>query len=228
LAAAADGRAWLPTDDLAKLLELVGIRFATAKTVMGTPAAAAAASDAIGYPVVLKAVAPGLVHKTDVGGVAVGLGSREAVLAAAGAMKQRVAQAGFSLEQFLVQRQVDGGVEALVGVTCDPGLGPIVVTGLGGVQVELFGDAAFRLPPVSDIDAREMLDRIKAKKLFDGFRGAPPADKDALVDVICRVSALVEIVPEVTELDLNPAKVLAPGDGAVVVDGRLRLGSRVP
>lgn len=223
LSKAIDSRTWLSAEDLAAVLSLSGIRFAEAKTSAPTPEAASATSAELGYPVVVKAVADGLVHKTDVGGVAVGLGSRDAVFAAATTMKERIAKAGYFLRGFLVQRQVSGGVEALVGVTSDPGLGPILVAGLGGVQVELFGDAAFRLPPVSDVDAREMLDRIKARKLLDGFRGAPPADKDALVDVICKISALVEMVPEITELDLNPVKVLEPGSGAVVVDGRLRL-----
>jgi acyl-CoA synthetase (NDP forming) len=223
LAGASETRVWLSSDDLATVLKLAGIRFAEATTTVPTPDAAARASDAIGYPVVLKAIAKGLVHKTDVGGVAVGLDDRDAVLATAATMQERVGKAGYGLEGFLVQRQIDGGIESLVGVTSDPGLGPIIVAGLGGVQVELFGDAAFRLPPVSDVDAREMIERIKAKKLLDGFRGAPPGDKDALADVICRISALVEIVPEITELDLNPVKVLPPGKGAVVVDGRLRL-----
>jgi acetyltransferase len=138
-------------------------------------------------------------------------------------MRERVGAAGCVLEGFLLQRQFDGGIEALVGVTSDPSLGPIVVAGLGGVQVELLGDVSFRLPPVSDVDAREMLERIKAKKLFDGFRGSPPGDRNALIDVIVKISALVEIIPELTELDLNPVKVFPPGRSAVVVDGRLRV-----
>lgn len=226
---AAEERAWLSTDDLVAVLSLAGIAFASVATSAPTPAAAAEVSERLrAYPIVLKAVAPGLIHKSDVGGVAMGLDSADAVRRAAELMSTKVAGAGHRLEGFLLQHQVDGGIEALVGVTCDPGLGPILVAGLGGVQVELLGDVAFRLPPVSDVDAREMLERIKAKKIFDGFRGAPPADREALVDVITRVSALVEIVPELTELDLNPVKVLAPGQGVVVVDGRLRLARRAP
>ena len=96
--------------------------------------------------------------------------------------------------------------------------------GLGGVLVELLRDVSFHLTPVTDIDARDMVDRLRARRLLDGYRGMPPGDRDALVDVIMRVSALVEVVPEARELDLNPVRVLEPGKGAVVVDGRMRVG----
>jgi acetyl coenzyme A synthetase (ADP forming)-like protein len=226
---AVDDRAWLSTEDLASVLSLAGISFASVATSAPTSVAAAEAGERLGgYPIVLKAIAPALIHKSDVGGVAIGLRSADAVRDAAELMLARVESAGHRLERFLLQRQIDGGIEALVGVTCDPSLGPILVAGLGGVQVELLGDVSFRLPPVSDVDAREMLDGIKAKKIFDGFRGSPPGDREALMDVMTKISALVEIVPELTELDLNPVKVLAPGKGAVVVDGRLRLARRSP
>ncbi len=131
---------------------------------------------------------------------------------------------GTQLDGVLLQRQVRGGIEALVGVTTDPTFGPLVVCGLGGVLVELLRDVAFRLTPVSDVDAREMLAALRAGRLLDGYRGMPPGDRAALVDVIMRVSALVEVVPELRELDLNPVKVLEPGAGAVVVDARMRVG----
>jgi acyl-CoA synthetase (NDP forming) len=220
---ATGGHAWLAAEDFAAVLGLLRIQVANTRPSAPTAADAVRVADEMGYPVAIKAVAPGLLHKTDAGGVAIRLRTPEEVTAAASTMAERVGKAGYTLEQFLVQRHVEGGVEALVGVTSDPGLGHIVVAGLGGVEVELFGDAAFRLPPVSDLDAKDMLDRIKARKLLDGFRGAPPADKEALVDVICKISALAEIVPELTELDLNPVKVLAQGNGAIVVDGRIRL-----
>ena len=100
--------------------------------------------------------------------------------------------------------------------------------GLGGILVELLRDVSSHLTPVTDVDAREMIDRLRARRLLDGYRGMPPGDRDALVDVILRVSALVEIVPELRELDLNPVKVLAPGKGAIVVDGRMRVGPVAP
>jgi acyl-CoA synthetase (NDP forming) len=97
------------------------------------------------------------------------------------------------------------------------------VCGLGGVLVELMRDVAFRLTPVSDVEAREMLSGLRATRLLDGYRGMPPADREALVSVIMRISALVEVVPELRELDLNPVKVLPPGLGAIVIDARMRV-----
>jgi acetyl-CoA synthetase (ADP-forming) len=119
---------------------------------------------------------------------------------------------------------VPGGIEALVGVTTDPTFGPLLVCGLGGVLVELLRDVAFHLTPLTDVDARDMLARLRAGRLLDGYRGRPPGDREALVDVMLRVAALVEVVPELHELDLNPVKVLTPGNGALVVDARMRIG----
>ena len=99
-----------------------------------------------------------------------------------------------------------------------------MVCGLGGVLVELLRDVSFRLTPVTDIDAADMVSRLRAGKLLEGYRGMPPADRVALISVIMRVSALVEVAPELRELDLNPVKVLAPGQGAIVVDARMRVG----
>jgi len=185
---------------------------------------APALAESMGYPLVAKAVSPGLLHKSDIGGVALGLHSVDDVRAAVSTLRERLAAAGRTLEHVLLQREVPGGLEALVGVVSDPTFGPLVVCGLGGVQVELLRDAAFRLPPVTDVDASEMIDRLRMKALLDGYRGSPPADRDALIHLVQRVSALVEAVPELRELDLNPVKVMARGGGVVVVDARVRLG----
>jgi acyl-CoA synthetase (NDP forming) len=206
-------------DDIAALLVIAGVRLAAHRTTAPDPHAASEAARELGFPVVLKAIAPGLVHKTDVGGVALRLEDTDDVVAAAGAMRTRIP----TLTGFVVQRQVPHGVEALVGVTSDPSLGPLLVTGIGGVAVELYKDVAFRVTPVTDVDAREMLDQLRGRALLDGFRGGPAADRAALVEVLLRIGALVELLPEIAELDLNPVIVLAPGDGAVVVDARLRL-----
>jgi acetyl coenzyme A synthetase (ADP forming)-like protein len=213
---------WLGADDLATVLRAAGIPFAA--YAQAPPDAAAEAAESLGYPLVAKAVAPELLHKSDVGGVILGLRSAADVAAAAETLAARMRAIGVRLESVFLQREVPGGIEALVGVTSDPTFGPLVVCGLGGVLVELLRDAAFRLTPVTDVDAVEMIGKLRASRLLDGYRGAPPGDRDALVSVIVRVSALVELVPEIRELDLNPVKVLPPGAGAIAVDGRMRIG----
>lgn len=213
---------WLEPTDLATVLRAAGIEFATAEHT--APAAAVATAARMGYPLVAKAIVPGLIHKSDVGGVILGLESAAAVKAATEALTERMRAIGRNLDGILLQREVRGGIEALVGVTTDPTFGPLVVCGLGGVLVELLRDVAFRLTPVTDADAVEMIAKLRASRLLDGYRGAPAGDRAALAAVILRVSALVEVIPELRELDLNPVKVLAPGQGAIVVDGRMRVG----
>jgi acetyl coenzyme A synthetase (ADP forming)-like protein len=214
---------WAPAGAVAEILALVGIRVAPSEQIGPDVELAANAADRLGYPVVLKAVATGLLHKSDVGGVTLGLRDATAVRAAASVMSARIATAGHALEGFLVQSEIDDGLEALVGVSLDPSLGPLLVAGLGGVQVELLRDVSFRITPVSDVDAAEMADSLRSAKLFDGFRGSPPVDRRAFLDVIQRVSALVEAFPELVELEMNPLKVLPRGRGAIVVDARMRL-----
>ncbi len=216
------GPQWLQTKDLATLLRAAEIDFAAAEQT--TPAEAVATAEQMGYPLVAKAIAPGLIHKSDVGGVIMGLESAEAVQTAADTLVERMRAIDAQLDGILLQREVRGGIEALVGVTTDPTFGPLVVCGLGGVLVELLRDVSFRLTPVTNIDAAEMIAKLRASKLLDGYRGAPPGDREALAMVIMRISALVEVVPEIRELDLNPVKVLEPGRGAIVVDGRIRVG----
>lgn len=218
-----DADGWLSPTDLGAILGIVGIELAGFEVVEPTPEAAMAAAARLAGVVALKAVAPGLVHKTEAGGVMLGLASPDEVATAARVMLERVRAAGFTPTGLVVQRQVEDGVEALVGVTTDPELGPVVVAGLGGVQVELLRDVAFRLVPVTDVDAGEMLDSLRASKLLDGFRGAAPADRNALVQCILRVSALVERTPELVELELNPVRVLTRGRGVVAVDARARV-----
>jgi acetyl coenzyme A synthetase (ADP forming)-like protein len=216
-----DQAPWLAARDLATVLGAAGIPFAVTEEV--APDEAVAAAERLGFPLVAKAAAPGLLHKSDVGGVVLGLDSAGAVADAVRTLASRMEAVGSRLDGVLLQREVSGGIEALVGVTTDPTFGPLLVCGLGGVLVELLRDVAFRLPPVSDVDAYEMLAALRARPLLDGYRGMPPGDIAAFVDVIMRVSALVEVVPELRDLDLNPVKILGPGRGAVVVDGRMRV-----
>jgi acetyl coenzyme A synthetase (ADP forming)-like protein len=216
------GAVWLEPDDLWTLLRAAGIEFAASE--LTPPADAAATAERLGYPLVAKAVAPGLLHKSDVGAVILDLDSAAAVASAVETLGARLGTLGLRLERVLLQRQVDAGIEALVGVTTDPTFGPLLVCGLGGVLVELLRDVVYHLTPVTDVDARDMIGKLRAAPLLDGYRGQPPGDRDALAVVIQRVSALVEAVPEIRELDLNPVKVLPPGQGAIVVDGRMRIG----
>ncbi|MGE3499242.1 MAG: GNAT family N-acetyltransferase [Candidatus Binatia bacterium] len=217
----ASGPLWVPQSEIRAILGAAGIDCASVEETPPTDAVAAA--ERIGYPVVLKAVAPGLVHKSDLGGVLLDLRSAAQVTAAVASLRERFPE----LQSVLVQRHVEGGVEALVGVTSDPIFGPLVVCGLGGVLVELLRDVSYRLPPVTDVDAAEMIGGLRLAKLLDGYRGSAATDKAALGEIIRRTSALVEAIPELRELDLNPVKVLAPGQGAVVVDARMRIGPTV-
>jgi acetate---CoA ligase (ADP-forming) len=212
---------WLEYDGVEALLGAAGIEMARSRTCM--PEEAPDVGEQLGYPLVAKAIAPGLVHKSDVGGVVLDLESADDVRRTVVALQDRMAAASTKLTGLLLQRQVLGGLEALVGVVGDPTFGPLLVCGVGGVQVELLRDVSFRLPPVTDLDAAEMIDRLRSRPLFEGYRGAPPADRAALVHIIQRLSALVEVVPELRELDLNPVKVLRPGEGAIVIDARVRL-----
>jgi acetyl coenzyme A synthetase (ADP forming)-like protein len=218
----ADPDMWLEADDAFDLLEAVGV--ACARPRVASAADAVAVAESIGFPLVAKAVAPGLVHRSDVGGVIMDLVDADAVRNAIDTLDRRMRQAGRTLTGVLLQPQISDGIEALVGVTSDPVFGPLLVCGMGGVQVELLRDVAFRLPPVSDADARDMLDEVRSARLLDGYRGVGPGDRDALIETIMRVSALVEAAPEIREMDLNPVKVRAPGRGAVAVDVRIRIG----
>jgi acetate---CoA ligase (ADP-forming) len=217
----AGGPTWLAPEDIATILRAAGIDVALAERA--SVADAPRVADSIGYPLVAKVIAPSVPHKSDIGGVIIGLHSPLAVAEAAVTLAERTRAAGVTLEGVLLQREVQGGIEVLVGVTTDPTFGPLLVCGLGGVMVELIHDVAFRLSPVTDIDARDMLASLRSAQVLDGYRGAAAGDREALVALLQRVSALIEAIPELTEMDLNPVKVLPPGKGAIVVDARMRL-----
>lgn len=219
------GGGWLDPAETARILSCFGIRLVEQELV-ATPEEAAQAAARLGGLLVLKAVAPGLTHKTERGAVRLGLESPAAVEAAAREMQERLSREGFTALRFLVQRQVVGGVELLVGVTHDRHFGPVVVCGLGGVLVELLRDISVRLTPLAVEDAREMLRELKGFPLLTGYRGSPPVDIAAVEELLLRVSALAEELPDVAELDLNP--VIARADGVVVVDARIRIEQAEP
>ena len=213
---------WLSAQEIADLLNCYGIRLA--ETAVATTAdEAAATASRLGFPVAVKLASSTIVHKTDVGGVSLGLTSENEVEKAFTDMKTKLAEMGrgTEMEGVTVQRMVTGGIEAIVGVTQDPSFGPIIMFGLGGIYAELMKDVAVRLHPLTDVDARELVGSIKMVKLFEGFRGAPPSDIQSLEDLLLRLSALVEDIPQIAELDLNPVKVMERGKGYWVVDARI-------
>jgi acetyl coenzyme A synthetase (ADP forming)-like protein len=201
--------AWLEPADLRALLTAYGLPLVAERVAADAEAAVAAARE-IGFPVVVKTAEPGA-HKTETGGVHVDLRNEASVRRACETVNGPV----------LVQQYVTGGVELLVGAIQDPVFGPLVAFGPGGVYAELIGSTRFALAPLGEIDVDELISSGKAAKLVDGWRGAPPADREAVADLIHRLGRLAEDFPEVAELDLNP--VIARPDGCVAVDARVRL-----
>jgi acetate---CoA ligase (ADP-forming) len=218
------GTTLLPEYAARSLLEAYGITFPKVAQVT-TVEEAARAADTIGYPVVMKVASPDISHKTDVGGVAVGIQDGEMLRAAWQRMQQslRAAAPTARIEGFEVEAQVSGGKEVLLGVQRDPGFGPIVVFGLGGIYVEVLRDVTFRLAPVRPLSAEHMVRSVKAFPLLRGVRGEPPSDLPALQEAIERVSQLAVELPQVSELDINPLIVRPAGKGVVAVDARVVL-----
>ncbi|TAK20125.1 MAG: GNAT family N-acetyltransferase [Chloroflexota bacterium] len=217
-------RPWLTPDEVAALLR--AYRIPTAAVVIArSPPEAAAAFAELGGPVAVKLVSGTILHKSDVGGVHLDLRTPEAAADAYRAIARSLEERGLSeaMGGALVQPMLSGGVECLVGVVTDPTFGPLIGFGLGGVLAELLGDVAFRVHPLTDIDADELISGGKAHRLLAGYRGAPPADLPALRELLLRLSRLVEDVPEIAELDINPVIVRPAGQGALALDARIRL-----
>ena len=214
------GGGWASAEAAAQLLAAYGISAARFRLVR-TPAQAAAAQAELGGPVVVKIAAA--IHKSDVGGVALGISTPQAASQAVTAIRAALAEAGLAgqAREFLVQEQIGDGVEMIVGVTHDPAFGPLVLAGLGGTIVEVLGDVAVRITPLSSTDVDEMLRSLRSYRLLTGYRQSPPLDVAAFAELLHRVSAMVEDIPEIAELDLNP--VFVRQHGAVVADARIRL-----
>jgi acetate---CoA ligase (ADP-forming) len=221
----AEGGGWLVPDRVAELLAAYGVPQVTA-TVAATPAAVARCAAAIPGDVVVKAIAPGLIHKSDVGAVRLGIRGAAAAARAAREIAAAVRKAGHTPVGYLVQAMAPEGVEMLVGVTSDPDWGPVVACAAGGRAVELLGDVQSRLAPLSRRDAGEMVRSLRTFPLLDGYRGSPRADVAALEDVLVRIAALAAAHPAIAELDCNP--VLVGPAGATVVDARVRIASPGP
>ncbi|MGW1049210.1 acetate--CoA ligase family protein [Streptomyces sp. NPDC002521] len=201
-----------------QLLRAYGIRVPREQLVTSAAAAVRAAAQ-VGYPVVMKASGAQIAHKTELGLVKIGLTSASQVRDAYRELTDIARYEGVPLDGILVCQMVEQGVEMVVGMTHDDLFGPTVTAGLGGVLVEVLHDAAVRVPPFGEEQARAMLAELRGRALLDGVRGRPPADRDALVEVVLRVQRMaLELGDHIAELDINPLMVLPRGQGAVALD----------
>jgi len=191
--------------------------------VATSPEEATAYAKKLGYPVVLKVVSPDIIHKTDAGGVILGLSTRDAIESAYRRITEaaRARRPDAKLLGVLVQRMAPESTEVIVGSVKDPQFGQTILFGLGGVFVEVLKDVVFRIAPLEERDAREMIQEIKGYSVLTGYRGLPPADQDAIVNIILNASRLVTENPQVDQMDLNP--IIVYERGASVVDARVLL-----
>lgn len=220
--ARAEGRVLLNEVEAKAMLAAAGVPV-TPTRLARTAIEAVALAEELGFPAALKIVSPDIAHKSDVGGVVLGLKNATAVRRAHREMLAHVRQVAPAarIDGVSVQRMAAPGVEVIVGATTDELFGPVMMFGLGGVFVEVLKDVAFRLVPVEPRDAAQMVRQIRGLPILQGARGAPPADLAALEQLIVRVSSFVADHPEVAELDLNPVFVYPKG--AVAVDARIVL-----
>jgi acyl-CoA synthetase (NDP forming) len=221
-----DGRgdSWLTAEELDRLLAAFALPV-VAGTVARSEAEAGAVAAIVGYPVALKLSSPDVLHKTEAGGVRLNLDSQAEVEAAFGDIARRypaVREPG-SPSTVVVQPMITG-VELLVGLADDPMFGPLVGFGLGGIDTEVLRDVAFRIAPLTDRDADDLLHGIRSFPLLQGHRGRQPADLDALRELLLKVSLIGQHIPEIKELDLNPVIARPAGLGCRIVDARARVG----
>jgi acetate---CoA ligase (ADP-forming) len=223
-----EGDRWLEPAAVSQLLACYGIKAAVSRTAKDAHAVARATAG-IGRPVAVKIDSRTITHKTDVGGVRLNLETPEAARTAAMEMLSSLEDQGLGHEVsgFLVQEMVnEEGAEMFVGMTLDPLFGPLIACGAGGTMVELLRDVSVRITPLTTADAREMLRSLRTFPLFEGYRGHAPLDAGALEEVLLRVSQMVEDIPQLSEIDLNP--VLVSNQGCVVIDARMRIASSKP
>ena len=202
------------------ILQAIGLAIASSELAT-TREEAAAAATRIGFPVALKLISPEISHKTDVGGVLLDIHSAASARDGFETLMNRAQRARASVRGAQVQRMIRGGQEVIIGLKRDPALGPLVMFGMGGIYAEALADVSFRLAPLSQADAEEMIDEIHVARLLAGLRGTPRADRHALVDALLRVGWLAHACPQLSELDINPLLVLPDGEGVVAVDARL-------
>ena len=220
-ALAAPGRVTLSEHESKQLIAAWGIPI-TREATASTPEQAVSAAQTIGYPVALKVDSPDLLHKTEAGAIRLGLTDPAQVHTAYAEIMSNAANAapaGAAINGVLVQEMVSGGVEVIIGVSYDPQLGPTLLFGIGGVMVEIYNDIALRLCPITRPEAIEMINQVQGSRLLHGFRGAPPADIDALANALVSVSHLaIHLEGTLSELDINPLMVLPAGQGIRAAD----------
>jgi acetyltransferase len=234
--AAAEKRPVLSLTETSDLLAAYGLPMVPTRLARSGAEAIEAASE-LGYPVVVKGQAAGLVHKTDVGAVKVDLRNGDDVAEACRAIARSIAAAGAGTPaaagapaaaeggaiQFVVQRMVRGGHETILGLSHDPQFGPLLMFGLGGIFVEVMKDVVFRLLPITDVEAREMVRSIRGYPILAGTRGGPRADEDFLVEAVLRLGQLATECPEIDQVDINPLIIGPAREQSFVVDARVRL-----
>ena len=223
--ALARGEGWLLPDEVAKICSCYGLPL-IAQSIVTNADDVRAAVKKMGGEIALKAIAPGLVHKTEAGAVRLHLRDAEMVHKAALEMVDRLRSQGHSPSGFVVQQMAQPGIEMLVGVVHDPQFGPVIACGAGGIQVELLKDVSIRLTPLSNEDATEMVRELKTYPLLTGFRGSAACDVAALEEGLLRVSAMVEDIPQIAELDCNPFVIHE--HGATILDARIRVTAVAP
>ena len=213
---------WLDAGSITGLLDCYGIKVVPLRLAR-TSAEAAEAAREIGFPVAVKLLSTSITQKTDVEGVILDCRTAEEVEKAFNRIGKNLNKIGRKNEMdgVIIQKMIKSSVEVIVGVTQHPSFGPLIMFGLGGIYVELFKDVTFSIHPLTDIDAHEMVRSVKAYQLLEGWRGSPRADVSSIEDLMLRISAMVEDNPQITEMDLNPVKVLPAGEAYLVVDGRI-------
>jgi acetyl coenzyme A synthetase (ADP forming)-like protein len=224
-----NSRTWLTPEEACALLGAYGIACAGSRFAASAGEAAAAAR-AVGFPVAIKLASPTITHKSDLGGVVLDVRDEPAAREAYQGIARRLAEKGVreQMSGVTVQAMVKEGVETIVGVTLDRAFGPLLMFGLGGVNVELLKDVAFRVQPLTDRDAREMVRSVRGFPLLEGYRGAPACDVAAIEETLLRLSQMLGEQEGIAEMDMNPLKVLAPGKGCIVVDARVAVVAGSP
>jgi acyl-CoA synthetase (NDP forming) len=223
------GVGWLDTEETYAVLAAMMLPIVQGAVAVNAEEAGKLAHK-IGLPVAVKLASRHIVHKTEIGAVRLNLQSEREVRDAFHAIRTRLLQDRSldAMEGVLVQPMLSSGVEVMVGMTRDPLFGPLLAFGLGGIHVEILGDVQFRIAPLTDHDARAMVQEIKGHRLLSGYRGQPAVDVKAIEDVLLRISRLVEDVPEIGELDLNPIFALPDAQGCKIVDARIRIVKNTP